>query len=72
MSCFSRRIRRNLMPKGFKLPSDHRKYDRAKEPKTAVRCSGGTKTTAMQSLQLHLRSSARAWLESLPAGSIHA
>jgi hypothetical protein len=66
------------MPKGFKLPSDHRKYDGAEDPKTwlkdhltAVRCSGGTKTTAMQSLQLHLRGSTRAWLESRPVGSIH-
>ena len=66
------------MPRGFKLPSDHRKYDGSEEPKTwlqdhltAVRCCNGTKVTAMQSLQLHLRGPARTWLESLPPNSIH-
>lgn len=65
------------MPKCFKLPSDTPKYDGLQEPKTwlddyltAVRCQGGSKTTAMQSLQLQLKGSARAWLKGLPEGSV--
>src|SRR5664279_4111160 len=75
--CFSREIRETRMPKNFKLTSETPKYDGTLEPKTwledyltAVRCQRGTRTTAMQYLQLHLTVSACAWLKSLPAGSI--
>jgi hypothetical protein len=36
----------------------------------AVQILGGTKTTAMQSLQLHLTGAARSWLNTLPEESI--
>jgi hypothetical protein len=49
------------VPKGFKLPHDQQKYDGSQEPQSwlsdylqAVKILGGTKETAMQSLQLHL------------------
>lgn len=65
------------MPKDFKLPSDTPKYDGLQEPKTwldnylmPVRCQGGSKTTAMQSLQLQLKHFACAWLKGLPDGSV--
>jgi hypothetical protein len=65
------------MPEGFKLPSDTSKYNGLQEPKTwlddylmVVRCQGGSKTTTMQSLQLQLKGSARAWLRGLPEGSV--
>src|SRR5664279_583001 len=64
--CFSREIRETRMPKIFKLTSETPKYDGTLEPKTwledyltAVRCQRGTRTTAMQYLQLHLTGSAR-------------
>jgi hypothetical protein len=76
--CFSRNIREAKMPRGFKLPNDLPKYDGQQEPSvwledylTAVRFHQGTKTTAMQCLQLQLKGSARAWLKSLRLGSIH-
>jgi len=65
------------MPKGFKMPSETPKYDGLQEPKTwledyriAVKCNGGSRTTAMQCLQLQLKVSARVWLKGLPAKSI--
>ena len=65
------------MPRGFKLTSKTPKYDGLLELKTwledyltAVKCQGGTKNTAMQYLQLQLAGSARAWLKSLPPGTI--
>jgi hypothetical protein len=57
------------VPKGFKLPHDQQKYDESQEPQSwlsdylqAVRILGGSKETAMQSLQLHLTGAARSWL----------
>jgi hypothetical protein len=75
--CFTRRVRKTRVPKGFKLPHDQQKYDGSQEPTLwladylqAVQILGGTKATAMQSLQLHLTSAARSWLNTLPNESI--
>jgi hypothetical protein len=55
--CFTRRVRKTRVPKGFKLPHDQHKYDGSQEPTMwlsdylqAVQILGGTKATAMQSL----------------------
>jgi hypothetical protein len=65
------------VPKGFKLPHDQQKYDGSREPQSwlsdylqAVKILGGTKETAMQSLQLHLIGAARSWLSKLEKGTI--
>jgi hypothetical protein len=75
--CFTRRVRKTRVPKGFKLPHDQNKYDGSQEPTLwlsdylqAVQILGGTKVTAMQSLQLHLTGAARSWLNTLPDESI--
>jgi hypothetical protein len=75
--CFTRRVRKTRVPKGFKLPHDQNKYDGSQEPTLwlsdylqAVQILGGTKATAMQSLQLHLTGAARSWLNTLPNESI--
>jgi hypothetical protein len=75
--CFTRRVRKTRVPKGFKLPHDQQKYDGSQEPTLwlsdylqAVQILGGTKATAMQSLQLHLAGAARSWLNTLPNESI--
>jgi hypothetical protein len=75
--CFTRRVRRTRVPKGFKLLHDQQKYDGSQEPRLwlsdylhAVKILGGTRATAMQSLQLHLTSAARCWLSTLPIESI--
>jgi hypothetical protein len=64
--CFTRRVRRMRVPKGFKLPHDQQKYDGSQEPKLslsdylqAIQILGGTRATAMQSLQLDLTGAAR-------------
>jgi hypothetical protein len=64
--CFTRRVRKTRVPKGFKLPHDPEKYDGSQEPPLwlsdylqAVQILGGTRATAMQSLQLHLTGAAR-------------
>jgi hypothetical protein len=66
-----------LVPKGFKLPHDQQKYDGSQEPQSwlvdylqAVKILGGTKETAMQSLQLHLTGAARSWLSKLEKETI--
>jgi hypothetical protein len=71
-ACFTRRGRRVPVPKGFKLPHDQQKYDGSEEPQSwlsdylqAVKILGGSKEIAMQSLQLHLTSTARSWLGKL-------
>jgi hypothetical protein len=71
-SCFTHRVRTTLVPKGLKLPHDQQKYDGSQEPQSwlsdylqAVKILGGTKGTAMQSLQLHLTGAARSWLSKL-------
>jgi hypothetical protein len=55
--CFTRRIRRTRVPKGFKLPHDQQKYDGSQEPTLwlsdylqAVQILGGTRVMTMQSL----------------------
>jgi hypothetical protein len=65
------------VPKGFKLTHDQQKYDESQEPQSwlsdylqAVRILGGSKETAMQSLQLHLTSVARSWLGKLERETI--
>jgi hypothetical protein len=75
--CFTRRVRKTRVPKGFKLAHDQQKYDGSQEPKLwlsdylqAVQILGGTRATAMQSLQLHLTGAARSWLSALPNDSI--
>jgi hypothetical protein len=57
--CFTHRVRKTRVPKGFKLPHDQEKYDGSQEPTLwlsdylqAVQILGGTRATAMQSLQL--------------------
>jgi hypothetical protein len=76
-SCFTHRVRTTPVPKGFKLPHDQQKYDGSQEPQSwlsdylqAVKILGGTKETAMQSLQLHLTGAARSWLSKLERGTI--
>jgi hypothetical protein len=75
--CFTRRVHKTRVPKGFKLPHDQQKYDGLQEPilwlsdyLQAVQILGGTKATAMQSLQLHLTGTSRSWLNTLPNESI--
>jgi hypothetical protein len=75
--CFTQRVRKTRVPKGFKLPHDQEKYDGSQEPTLwlsdylqAVQILGGTRATAMQSLQLHLVGAARSWLNTLPNDSI--
>jgi hypothetical protein len=75
--CFTQRVRRRRVPKGFKLPHDQQKYDGSQEPKLwlsdylqAVQILGGTRATTMQSLQLHLTGAAWSWLSTLPNDSI--
>jgi hypothetical protein len=70
--CFTRRVRITPVPKGFKLPHDQQKYDGSQEPQLwlsdylqAVKILGGTRETAMQSLQFHLIGAARSWLSKL-------
>jgi hypothetical protein len=70
--CFTRRVRITPVPKGFKLPHDQQKYDGSQEPQSwlsdylqAVKILGGTRETAMQSLELHLTGAARSWLSKL-------
>jgi hypothetical protein len=75
--CFTRRVRKTRVPKGFKLPHDQEKYDGSQEPTLwlsdylqAVQILGETRATTMQSLQLHLAGAARSWLNTLPNDSI--
>jgi hypothetical protein len=75
--CFTHRVRKMWVPKGFKLSHDQHKYDRSQEPTLwlsdylqAVQILGGTKAMAMQSLQLHLIGAAWSWLNTLPNESI--
>jgi hypothetical protein len=75
--CFTRKVRRTQVPKGFKLPHDQQNYDRSQEPESwltdylqAVKILGGAKPMAMQSLQLYLTGVAQSWLSKLPNESI--
>jgi hypothetical protein len=65
------------VPKGFKLLHDQQIYNGSQEPELwlsdclqAVKILGGSKVTAMESLQLHLTGAARSWLSKLPDDSI--
>jgi hypothetical protein len=76
-SCFTHRVCTTPVPKGFKLPHDQQKYDGSQEPQSwlsdyllAVKILGGTKETAMQSLQLHLTGAARSWLRKIERGTM--
>jgi hypothetical protein len=75
--CFTRRVHKMWVPKGFKLPHDQQKYDGSQEPTLwlsdylqAIQILGGTRALAMQILQLHLTGAARSWLNTLPNDSI--
>jgi hypothetical protein len=75
--CFTQRVRKTRVPKGFKLPHDQEKYDGSQEPTLwlsdylqPVQILGGTRAIAMQSLLLHLTGAARSWLNTLPNDSI--
>jgi hypothetical protein len=75
--CFTRRVRKTQVPKGFKLPHDQEKYDESQEPilwlsnyLQVVPILGGTRAMAMQSLQLHLTGAAWSWINTLPNDSI--
>jgi hypothetical protein len=55
--CFTRRVHKTRVPKGFKLPHDQEKYDGSQEPTLwlsdyiqAVQILRGTRATTMQSL----------------------
>jgi hypothetical protein len=55
--CFTRRVCKTRVPKGFKLPHDQEKYDGSQEPTLwlsnylqVVQILGGTRAKAMQSL----------------------
>jgi hypothetical protein len=75
--CFTRRVHKTRVPKGFKLPRDQEKYDGSQEPTLwlsdylqAVQILGGTRAIAVQSLQLHLTGAAWSWLNTLRNDSI--
>jgi hypothetical protein len=75
--CFTRRVQKTRVPKGFKLPHDQQKYDGSQEPRLwlsdylqAVQILGETRATTMQSLQLHLTGTTQSWLGMLPDKSI--
>jgi hypothetical protein len=75
--CFTQRVCKTRVPKGFKLPHDQQKYDGSQEPRLwlsdylqAMQILGGTRATTMQSLQLHLTGAAQSWLSTLPNDSI--
>jgi hypothetical protein len=75
--CFTQRVHKTRVPKGFKLPHDQQKYDGSQEPRLwlsdylqAVKILGGTRAMAMQSLQLYLTGAAWSWLSTLPNDSI--
>jgi hypothetical protein len=68
--CFTQRVRRTRV-------HDQQKYDGSQEPKLwlsdylqVVQILGGSRATAMQSLQLHLTGATRSWLNTLPDDSI--
>ena len=77
LPCFTRRVRKTRVPSGFKLPDNYKKFDGLQDPEDwlvdyleTVKLTGGTKATAMQSIQVHLSGAARSWIKKLPPGSI--
>jgi hypothetical protein len=77
LPCFTRRVRKTRVPSGFKLPDNYKKFDGLQDPEDwivdyleTVKLTGGTKATAMQSIQVHLSGAARSWIKKLSPGSI--
>jgi hypothetical protein len=77
LPCFTRRVRKTRVPAGFKLPDNFKKFDGLQDPEDwpvdyleMVKLTGGTRATAMQSIQVHLSGAARSWIKKLPPGSI--
>ena len=77
LPCFTRRVRKTRVPKGFKLPENFKKFDGLQDPEDwlvdyleMVKLVGGTRATAMQSIQVHLSGAARSWIKKLPPSSI--
>ena len=77
LPCFTRRVRKTRVPSGFKLPDNYKKFDGLQDLEDwlvdyleTVKLTGGTRATAMQSIQVHLSGAARSWIKKLPEGSI--
>ena len=77
LQCSSSDIRQAAVPEKFKLPSEPSRYDGSMDPKAwiedylvTIQLNHGTRDTAMQFIQLHLKEPARAWLRNLPEESI--
>ncbi|KAK1691986.1 hypothetical protein QYE76_008683 [Lolium multiflorum] len=77
LPCFTRRVRKTRVPSGFKLPDNFKKFDGLQDPEDwlvdyleTVKLTGGTRATAMQSIQVHLSGAARSWIKKLTPGSI--
>ncbi|KAK1611608.1 hypothetical protein QYE76_035281 [Lolium multiflorum] len=77
LPCFTRRVRKTRVPSGFKLPDNFKKFDGLQDPEDwlvdyleTVKLTGGTRATAMQSIQVHLSGAARSWIKKLAPGSI--
>jgi hypothetical protein len=77
LPCFTRRVRKTRVPSDFKLPDNYKKFDGLQDPEDwlvdyleTIKLTGGTKATAMQSIQVHLSGAARSWIKKLPPGSI--
>jgi hypothetical protein len=65
------------VPSSFKVPDNYEKFDGLQDPKDwlvdyseAVKLMGGTRATAMESIQVHLSGAARSWMRKIPKGSI--
>jgi hypothetical protein len=65
------------VPTSFKLPDNYKKFDGLQDPEDwlvdyleTVKLMGGTRATAMQSIQVHLSGAARSWMKKLPERSI--
>ncbi len=66
LPCFTRRVRRTRVPTSFKLPGSYKKFDGLQDPEDwlvdyleTVKLMGGTRATAMQSIQVYLSGAAR-------------
>jgi hypothetical protein len=77
LPCFTRRVQKTRVPSGFKLPDNYKKFDGLQDLEDwlvdyleIVKLTGGTRATAMQSIQVHLHGAARSWIKKLPEGSI--
>ena len=62
LKCFSSDIRQATVPEKFKLPSEPSRYDGSRDPKAwiedyvaTIQLNHGTRDTAMQFIQLHLK-----------------